>query len=197
MPPKTFLRSRPAYPTLFRAIALLGLLLTPGCNWFNPREAETPQEEESDWQQPLNPSAVIMNIERAFEDRNIVNYGGSLSSDFEFFGDPSDSLYVNPGSFNDWFYDVEIEVATKLFNTFSNIELYFSDSLKDSTGAEAHFYERYTINLESLDSSLIAKGLAHFRITLDSSDLWSIEEWTDIRTDSIFIDWGVLKAKNR
>jgi hypothetical protein len=180
-------------PTLL----LLTFLVMANCDWFDPREAETPQEEESDWQQPLNPSSVLANLERAFEDRNIINYGASLASGFEFFGDLSDSLYVNPGSFNDWYYDVEIDVATKLFNSFSNIELYFQDSLKDSTGAEAHFYELYTINLESLDSSVVAKGLAHFKLTTDSLNLWSIAEWNDFRTDTIFIDWGILKAKNR
>lgn len=194
----TFSKSKHGYLILSRLLALLlGFLLIARCDWFNPREAETPQEEDSDWQQPLNPSAVLMNLERSFEDRNIINYGASLASDFEFFGDLSDSLYVNPGSFNDWYYDVEIDAATILFNTFSNIELYFQDSLKDSTGAEAHFYELYTINLESLDSSVIAKGLAHFKLTLDSLNLWSIEEWTDFRTDTVFIDWGILKAKNR
>lgn len=194
----TFLRSRLVYPILSEAIVLLlALLLVHSCSWFNPREAETPQEEESDWQQPLNPSAVLMNLERSFEDRNIINYGASLASDFEFFGDLSDSLYVNPGSFNDWFYDVEIDAATKIFNTFSNIELYLQDSLKDSTGTEANFYQLYTINLESLDSSVIAKGLAHYKLAPDSLNLWSIKEWTDFRTDTIFIDWGILKAKNR
>jgi hypothetical protein len=189
--------SRLKHGSLIRSSSLLLLLLFHSCDWFNPREAETPQEEESDWQEPFNPSAVLSNLERAFEDRNIINYGASLTSNFEFFGDLSDSLYVNPGSFQDWFYDVEINVATKLFNTFSNIELFFEDSLKDSTGAEANFYELYTINLESLDSSVIVAGLVHFRLTLDSLNLWGIEEWTDFRTDTLYIDWGILKAKNR
>lgn len=193
-----FLRSKRASLSLSELGALfLALLFMAGCDWFNPREAETPQEEQSDWQQPLNPSAAIMNLERSFEDRNIINYGGCLSRDFEFFGDLADSLYVNPGNFNDWFYNVEINTTTKLFNTFSNIELYLSDSLRDSTGTEAHFYELYTINLESLDSSVVVKGLAYFKLTPDSLNLWSIREWTDFRTDSIFIDWGILKAKNR
>ncbi len=197
MKQRAFLRSKRAYLSLFKLGGLLTLLLMPGCDLFNPREAEAPQEDQSDWQQPLNPSAVIMNLERAFEDRNIINYGECLSSDFQFFGDLADSLYVNPGSFNDWFYDVEINTATNLFNTFSNIELYFSDSLKDSTGTEAHFYEPYTINLESLDSSVIVKGLAYFILTPDSLNLWRIREWSDSRIDSLFIDWGILKAKNR
>ncbi len=176
---------------------LASIILLSGCDWFHPREAEKPEEQESAWEEPLSPSLVLSNLEQAFEDRNIINYSASLFSDFEFFGDLSDSLYVNPGSFNDWYYNVEVEVATKIFNTFSSIELYFSDSLKDSTSTEAHFYSTYTMNLESIDSSVVAKGLAYFHLTPDSMNRWSIVTWKDFRTDSILIDWGIVKALSR
>lgn len=178
-------------------IIFIIILLSTACDWFNPREAEKPSEGESEWQEPINPSIVISNLERAFEGGNIYNYSSSLSRDFIFYGDPADSPYVEPGSFNDWDYDVEKEVATMIFNTFVRINLYFEDSLKDSTGTYATFYEIYSMNLESLDSTVIAVGLAQFQLALDSTNLWSIIEWRDFRTDSIYIDWGILKANTR
>ncbi len=176
---------------------LIVIILSTACNWFNPRNAENPREEESEWQEPVSPSIVISNLERAFEDRNIVNYSSSLSFDFMFYGDQADSTDVPPGIFNDWDFDVEIEVATKIFNIFSKINIYFEDSLKDSTGTEANFYEVYSMNLESLDSTVIVKGLAHFQLLLDSTNLWSIVNWMDFNTDSLYIDWGILKANTR
>lgn len=179
-------------------VVLLTLLILSACDWFNPRKAKHPWDEESRWQEPISPSITILNLKQAFEDRNIINYTTSISSDFEFFGDPADSPYVPPGSFNDWDSDVEAEVATKIFNTFStSIEVYFEDSLKDSTGTEATFYEVYNLNLESLDSTITATGIAQFKLQLDSTNLWSIVEWRDFRLDTIFIDWGILKARLR
>jgi len=176
---------------------IIFMFLFSSCDWFKPREAEKPWKEESEWQEPVNPSIVISNLENAFEDRNIVNYESSFALSFIFYGDPSDSQYVEPGIFNDWDKEVEKEVAILIFNTFSNIQLYFEDSLKDSTGIAANFYELYTMNLESIDSTIIAKGLATFQLTLDSSNLWSIVEWKDFRIDSSFVDWGIIKAKSR
>ncbi len=175
----------------------LSTFLFSSCDWFNPREAEKPWEQESEWQEPVNPSTVILNLVNAFENRNIVNYVSCLSATFVFYGDPADSQYVEPGIFNDWNMQVEKEVAVVIFNTFTNIELYFVDSLKDSTGTAATFYETYTLNLQSIDSTIIAKGLGVFQLTVDSTNLWSIVEWKDFRTDSSFIDWGIVKAKSR
>jgi hypothetical protein len=180
-----------------KPILFLAFLLS-SCNLFNPREAEQPWDEESRWEAPINPSIAVLNLKNAFEDRNIVNYTTSISSDFIFFGDPADSPFVPPGSFIDWNSDVEVEVATKIFNTFGvAIEVYFEDSLKDSTGTEATFYEVYNLNLESLDSTLTATGIAQFKLQLDSENLWSIVEWRDFKLDTVFIDWGILKARLR
>lgn len=173
------------------------ILFISGCSWFNPREADKPWQEESQWQEPTSPSIVILNLQRAFEGKNIVNYSACFSENFIFYGDPADSVFVQPGAFKDWNYNVEVDVATKLFNTFADIELYFSDSLKDSTGAEANIYETYNMNLQTPDSSVFAKGLAEFRLTIDTLNLWYIVEWKDFGIDSNCIDWGILKAKAR
>jgi len=183
----------------FRRLKIIFVIipLISACNWFEPREAEKPWEEESDWQEPVSPSVVISNLKLAFEGRNIVNYASSFSPDFIFFGDPADSPYVEPGIFNDWNYEVEIDVTTKLFNTFNNIGLLFEDSTGDSTGTVGTFYKLYTLNLESSDSTVTVVGLARFQLAIDTTNLWSIVEWNDFRTDSIYIDWSILKAKSR
>jgi hypothetical protein len=185
---------------VFRSFKLffIILLITVACDWFNPRVSENPQEEETEWEEPTSPSKVITNLKNAFEGRNIMNYSSSLSSNFVFFGDPADSTYVEPGIFNDWNFSVEYDVVTNIFNTFNkNIELYFEDSLKDSTGTDATFYKIYTMNLEAPDSTVTAVGLAHFQLALDSTNLWSIVQWWDFRIDTIYIDWGILKARSR
>jgi hypothetical protein len=174
------------------------LLILSGCDWFSPRTPEQPWDEESRWQEPISPSITILNLKNAFEDRNIINYTNSLSTEFQFLGDPADSPSVPPGSFIDWSRDVEIEVTTKIFNTFGvSIEVYLEDSLKDSTGTDATFYEVYNINLESLDSTITTTGIAQFSLELGSDNLWSIVEWSDFRIDTVFIDWGILKARLR
>lgn len=184
------------YKKLLQVLPLLFLLTT--CDWFKPGEPEKPWEEQSEWLEPVSPSLVISNLQNGFEDRNIINYTSSLSHDFVFFGDPSDSQYVPPGAFNDWNINVEEEVTTKIFNIFdSKIELYFEDSLKDSTSNNANFYLTYTINLESNDSAVTVMGISHFELFRDSVNLWSISSWRDYRTDTLYIDWGILKAMSR
>jgi hypothetical protein len=184
------------YKKFFQSLPLLFLLTT--CDWFEPGEAEKPWEEESKWLEPVSPSVVITNLQNSFENRNIINYTSSLSQDFMFFGDPSDSQYVPPGVFNDWTLEVEEEVATKIFNTFdSKIDLSFQDSLKDSTGSNANFYLTYNINLESSDSATTVMGISHFELVRDSVNLWSISNWRDYRLDTLCIDWGILKAMSR
>lgn len=184
------------YKKLLKVLPLLVILTS--CDWFEPGVPEKPLDEESEWIEPVSPSVAISNLKNSFEDRNIINYTSSLSQDFMFFGDPSDSQYVPPGAFNDWTLEVEEEVVTKIFNIFDNkIEIYFEDSLKDSTGSNASFYLTYTINLGSSDSTVTAMGIAHFELLRDSVNLWSISNWRDYRQNTLYIDWGILKALSR
>lgn len=195
-----FMKLNRKFHTKYRRykIIFVFILIVTACDWFNPRQPGQPWEEESEWQVPISPSIVILNLRQAFKDRNIDNYSTCLSSDFMFYGDPADSPFVPPGSFNEWDINVEIDIATRIFNTFSKkTELYFVDSLKDSTGTDAMFYEFYNMDLETPDSSVIAAGIAQFHLGLDSTNLWFITEWRDFRIDSVYFDWGILKATLR
>lgn len=172
----------------------LWVSLLVGCSLFEPRQPEPPTGQEGRWNAPVSPGVVISNLEYAFEDQNIENYMTAFASDFVFTADDRDTLLFPSGTFSDWDYSVEREVAARIFDDADWIDLAFTDSLVDSTAERADFYENYEFTV-SAQNPIYGRGLALFYLRREEDGYWAVFEWRDFRQDTT--DWGVLKGTYR
>ena len=114
----------PGYLGLSCAVTVLLFLLLflPGCPFFNLRSSEPPSGVAVPWISPTSGAAVVFNIKSAIEAKSpgMTNYMNSLSADFKFHPDLTDSVTFYRNFLWDGFANWTLDVERQTVETFLN-----------------------------------------------------------------------------
>ena len=188
----------------FPALLLVLTIMVSGCaDFFSPRDVEDPVGPFPEWWiDPSTPQIALSNFENAYVFRNSPFFNQILLPGFLFYADPLDAEQAQ-GEFDDWNYDVEVQVTENFFGS-DTILISLGLAVPEDTpwpDAEAPMdtttiYRSYEIGVEDSQHyppEYPAKGdiVLHFR---EEEGLWYLEHWKDRRTEDTGIwDWGVIK----
>ncbi|MCK4417959.1 MAG: hypothetical protein KAV99_07300 [Candidatus Latescibacteria bacterium] len=185
---------------IYTAILIVLLLLVFGCrNPFATREPEPPTGEQLPLLEPTSAENVLKNLEISCEHMSINNYMDTLSEDFLFLPDPSDSDRF-PDVFSEpWGREEESIFCQKLFDKEMTTLISFSSSVDsnatviEETADFVHYrYDYHIALIHHTDAPRSVKGSAEFSLRCDQQGNWIIFHWEDEKTDSH--TWGELRA---
>ncbi len=184
------------------AILIVLLVLVFGCrNPFATREPEPPTGEQLPLLEPTSAENVLKNLEISCEYMSINDYMDTLSEDFLFVPDGSDSERF-PDVFSEpWGREEESIFCQRLFDKEMTTLISFSSSVDsnatviEETAEFVHYRYDYHIALihhHHTDAPRSVKGSAEFSLRCDQQGNWIIFQWEDEKTDSH--TWGELRA---
>lgn len=180
------------------------------CNLFMPRDPESPQTEQANWQLPVTIDLLISNFRNAFGDRNLLNYMRSFSPE------PTASAVVNAA----YVFIPTAESPAGIFagwNTASEENFFrrFSASIKTGFGAslllteiertqspqQAQIEFMYRLRATYTDAASAALGAeasGKMFLTLSQSagGTWFISRWQDVK-DTSSVTFSELKRQLR
>ncbi|CAN5416662.1 hypothetical protein BH10BAC5_BH10BAC5_19000 [soil metagenome] len=178
-------------------------VLVQGCGLFDTRDVETPTGPRSNFIPPTSPSIVIDNFISAISQKDINNYSNCLSdtsnSGRRFVFIPDVQSQSNYPVFNSWDRNKETGYFTNLVNQtslespsnlfLSNVTSTLSN---DSAVYNADYLFLFTHNRTNLTKT--ARGSLRFNIRVDGRNLWSINSWSDFKSQASDTTWSVVKA---
>lgn len=189
--------------TLIQILFIIFVLFTSGCDLFNTRDPENPDENRANFQPPKQPSIVIENLKNSFNDKNTQNYilcfVDTLFVNKQFIFLPS-SEAASTYAFltQDWSLDDERRyfnsVISKVPKDFP-MTLTFSDENYSSLSGDTLIYSaNYFINLpHSSSEPKNYSGNLQFNMIRDDRSDWSIYYWKDTRSSNL-PSWSELKG---
>lgn len=189
--------------TLIQITILIFVLITSGCDLFNTRDPQNPDENRANFQPPKEPSIVIENLKNSFNDKNAQNYilcfVDTLFVKKQFFFLPS-SEAASTYAFltQDWGLDDERRYFNSIISKVPKdfpMTLTFSDENYSSLSGDTLIYSaNYFINIpHSSSEPKNYSGNLQFNMIRDDRSDWSIYYWKDTRSSSL-PSWSELKG---
>jgi hypothetical protein len=182
-------------------ITLVFLLVS--CDIFETREAEMPDQSNSNYQPAIQPQTLIDNLINSFKDKDVVNYRNTFVTDNsakKFVFEPSSSSSLRfPGIWDDWDIDSEIRYFNGVKSSVPNdlpITIVLSTSLESFsfTGDSLRYISDYSITIPQTDGSMLYyEGNLEFKMI--NNNEWMIYYWKDnAKEDNP--SWSDLKGTN-
>jgi hypothetical protein len=182
------------------------LIFQSGCTvLLAPREGEPPENDVPWWwTEPGTPQSLAEDLAASWINGNASMYERLLDENvFSFVPDPLDTTGMGD-KFKSWDFARESSFAEQVLLT-TGIEVQLAvpsnPDLADDPGAygETDIYRDYTLvipgNRWAPDAEHSACGMMVLHLTEDSSGLWSIAMWEDIRTEAtVSGDWGLVRT---
>jgi hypothetical protein len=182
------------------ALTLAVLLLGAGC-LFQPRVPEDPrQTPEVTWVPPAALGNALGNMQRALDNKQLINYGKSFSPvSFELILDPADEAELGQNEFATWSASQEEQrMSGILSSTTATLAVYWvpRDSLDLQ---ETRYYEdlNYRLEFRGASGTVEYSGRVDLYFQDDGTGQWYITRWVDKRDGSNNRTWGWLRARNR
>ena len=172
-----------------------------GCDLFETRDAELPDEIRSNYTTPSERTILIQNLINSFSDKNTNNYTKTFS-------DPNLTgklFFFNPSStalrfqiWENWNISDEIQYFNNLINDVAQslpISLSFRNENYGAVIADSASYTaEYTLVVPQLNNeSLIFEGNLNFTMFRDAGGVWSIYFWEDNAIEGS-TSWSELKG---
>jgi len=174
-----------------------------GCDLFSTREPQSGDAGVGEWVPPTRAEIAVENLERAFEGGVFTDYQRSLTEDFTFTPDASDSARLaqeRPGEdvYGGWNAVVETQTAEAIRTAASDLSLTltFLEEQLVGAGDRLRKYE-YVLAVTVGGSVTEYQGEAWFTISQITGGDWAIAGWEDVATDPQIPSWGYLKGLNR
>lgn len=178
-------------------IQILLLVLLCGCEIFSLREADPPNKPPL-WNNFYTTWELTrQNLEYSYEDeRNLVNYGGLFSSNFQFYFSQQDITDYNITEV--WTRNNEIDMLYNLQSMADsiNVELeLIPDQADDVQSSPVKLYRNYTLKVKKNSVVETYAGKMELQMVQDEDGYWRIIKWYDYRssTPMIYPTWGKLK----
>ncbi len=184
----------------------LAWVILAGCaNPFSTREPEPPEQNASNFIPPSTPDIVFVNLQIAFQERNVENYirsfVDSTRSTRKFVFVPDLGVAFNqPGTFEGWDLRDERRYLTQLFQATpgdSLLSLTFIEVSRNEGSTTADFTQNYIIQAHHLRQDknipVLYRGQAKFTLEVNTTGDWAIFRWEDISNDQD-PSWSDLKA---
>ena len=188
-----------------RRIAIIFfLLLLGGCDLFQTRDAQIPDQSRSNYQTAVTKDLLIQNLINSMKDVNLQNYLACFSdtsfSGKQFIFNPSSgaaSLY--PSFAYPWDKKNESAYFTNLISRIPSgipVTLVITNPSSSQVGDSIIYSASYTLNVPFTDSSIpsLYQGDLKFNMIQDSRLVWSIYLWQDIKSTQ-YPSWSELKGR--
>lgn len=182
------------------------LLFTPfmGCDIFNTREAETPDQPRSNFQLPLTPDQLLDNFINAYKEKNLQNYLSCFSDSsftkktFQFIPS-SGAVSIYPSYENGWNRKDEEQYFNNLKSKVSPnlpITVVFNNGVSIQQGDSLIYSAGYSVSVPFEESNipLFYQGELKFYLSRDSRLVWVITTWQDIKNTKD-PSWSDLKGR--
>lgn len=182
------------------------LLFTPfmGCDIFNTREAETPDQPRSNFQLPLTPDQLLDNFINAYKEKNLQNYLSCFSDSsftkktFQFIPS-SGAVSIYPSYENGWNRKDEEQYFNNLKSKVSPnlpITVVFNNGVSIQQGDSLIYSAGYSVSVPFEESNipLFYQGELKFYLSRDSRLVWVITTWQDIKNTQD-PSWSDLKGR--
>ena len=179
-------------------------LVLNGCDIFNTRSAEPPNQPRSSYQQPVTPDILISNLVSSLEDKNVENYLACLSdSSFTHrvfvFSPSSAALSQFPSLSDNWGRKNEEQYFNNMISKVSDnvqITLSLSNVSISPLGDSLIYSASYSLSVPNNDANIPNnyQGDLKFSMIRDSRATWSIYNWQDTKSSDL-PSWSELKGR--
>lgn len=183
---------------------LIGIVLSFwGCDLFDTRDAEIPDQGRSTFEQAFTPQILISNLVSSFQDKNVENYlacfvDSAFSAKRFQFLPTSSAISQFPVLSENWSKKEEEEYFNNMkTRTEENVPvtLAFSNQIENPLGDSLQFTANYVLNLPNTASMPVNyQGDLIFYMSRDSRSVWVIYYWQDIKTSTDLPGWSELKG---
>ncbi len=182
-------------------IYIIVATLVCSCNMFEPRDAEDPTVQKSDYKPPTDPDIVIENLISAVKEKNSINYtqclgGPNLGFSFTPAAESKSnflSIYVDwdVNSEKAYFENLIIQTAKD-----SPAKLSLNNPIRQSSSDSVIYNANYTFSFQHSANGIpqISVGNLQFTIKRDKNNNWYITRWIDLKTANQF-SWSDMKAR--
>lgn len=184
-------------------IMFLCSLLFAGCDIFNTRDPEKPDQPATNAITATDPQQLIDNFTNAIQEKDLDNYMACLSDslvsgkNFTFLPS-SEASVLYPSLSGNWDYRSEKQYFTNMKSKLSadtKITVSFTNSFLSPLGDSAVYLATYFLNVPHTDSfSKIFQGDIKLKMFRDSRLVWRIYYWQDSKTGSN-ANWSELKGR--
>ncbi len=177
-------------------LVLFGMILASGCV-FTPRDPAEPSDNNVEWIRPIEPEAVIVNMEAAIEARQALNYENSLAEDFDFTPSVVDSTEASPGYFATWGKTRELSGMDRLYTQVDSLRLEWNfdpnedmDDFGDYAIIDLDNYQLFVSYTGS--EQVVFEGVARLYLR-DIDGQWFLYLWDELGANSDN-SWGRLRS---
>jgi hypothetical protein len=184
-----------------RGIILISVFTSSycGCDIFQTRTPQPPQQGRSNFVQPTTASIVIQNLISAVAEKDVDNYISCLSDTS--FGGRAFSFVPSSNSYSQIFQSWGIEQERAYFNNLRIQSANYAApaltlSTRDSSQLSSdsvRFSANYILYWPNRSYPQLVKGSLRFYLGHDKNQNWSIYRWEDSKTDTL--TWSDLKAQ--
>jgi len=181
---------------------ILGLLIS-GCDLLQTRDAQSPNQPRSNYQQAVSPEILISNLINSFKDKDVQNYTSCLVdtsfSTARFHFSPSSGAVVQyPFLSSSWSIRDEEQyfnnVITKVTEG-SQITLSLTSEQYSPQGDSLIYSATYSLNIPNDQSEpKDYQGDLRFTMIRDNRSVWVIYYWQDTKSTNL-PSWSELKGK--
>ncbi len=182
--------------------ALFGMILASSCV-FTPRDPAEPLDSDVEWIRPIEPEAVIVNMEAAIEGLQALNYENSLADDFDFTPSTIDSTEAAPGYFDSWGKTRELSSIDRLISQAHSLSLEWNFDLNEDLSESGDIaditLDNYQLSVtfkveegEELQEPVVFEGSARLYLR-DIDGQWFLYLWDELTANSDN-SWGRLRA---
>ena len=180
---------------------ILCSLLLGGCDLFQTRDAQQPNQSRSNYQVAVTTDLLIQNMTNSLKDMNLQNYLSCFSdtsfSGKQFLFQPSlEAIPLFPSS--PWDKKNESLYFTNLIGKIPGLQatLVFTNPSSSQVGDSLIYSASYTLSVPFIDASIpsLYEGDLKFSMVRDSRLVWSIYYWQDIKSTQ-FPSWSELKGR--
>lgn len=184
---------------------LLVLMLLPfsGCDLFNTREAESPEQPRSNYQLPLTSDQLIENFINSHKDKNLQNYlacfpDSSFTNKVYRFVPSNGAVSIYPSFAEGWFKKDEEQYFNNLKSKIPTnipVTVTLTNQISQQQGDSVIFSASYTISAPFQESNIpvFYQGELKFYLSRDSRLVWVITYWEDSKNTEP--GWSDLKGR--
>lgn len=188
---------------IFKIFIITNFFFLFGCDLFNTRDPEAPDQNRANFQPPKEPSVVIENLKNSFSDKNTQNYIScfvdTLFTSKQFHFIPSSEAASNYGFLlQDWGLDDERQyfssVIAKVPKDFPITLTFTDESYSSSSGDTITYTANYFLSVpHNSTEPKNYSGNLQFNLVRDSKSDWSVYFWKDTRSSNL-PSWSELKG---
>ncbi|HEY6906367.1 MAG TPA: hypothetical protein VI230_02815 [Ignavibacteriaceae bacterium] len=184
-------------------IYILTALVFTGCDLLQTRDAETPNQPRSNYEQAVTPQQLLSNLVNSLKDKDVQNYincliDSSFSNKKFVFSPSSGAQSQYPFLTNDWNIRDEDQYFKNLITRVSDqspITLSLTNELYSPQGDSLIYTATYSINVPGNDPGLKDyQGDLRFNMVRDSRSIWVIYYWQDTKSTAL-PSWSELKGQ--